>query len=377
MMSGSTTSALPCADRMGDEQHLDISNDHAARNALRRLQLEHPQRRARPRGATQRSGSSAAASASPASNRLAGILLEASIDRRRTAPAGRSGRSDATVGGACVRCMAITAVRAVGASNGSCPVTAKNATTPSEYRSLRPSSGSPAACSGLMNCGVPTTSPTRVSVRRRRDGGRARDAEVGDERAPGGALDEDVVGLDVAVHDAAAVRVRQAPTPLPAAAGSASAALSGPARRTRCAERFALDEPHDEAQQLGVLLHREHRDDVRMREAGGHARLAQKALAQLGADGELRRQHLDRDRPLQPLVLRRGTRRPCRPGRARARSGNCRRGPSRGVLARHQMYVTGWPSARPRGRILHLSRANAHHTAERRIQSRRSSFNRL
>jgi hypothetical protein len=45
------------------------------------------------------------------------------------------------------------------------PVTANQATRPSEYRSLRPSTWSPDACSGLMNSGVPTTSPTRVRPR--------------------------------------------------------------------------------------------------------------------------------------------------------------------------------------------------------------------
>ena len=45
--------------------------------------------------------------------------------------------------------------------------------------------------------------------RERRRLGQARDAEVGDQRAPGGAVDENVLGLHVAVDDAARVRVAE------------------------------------------------------------------------------------------------------------------------------------------------------------------------
>ena len=44
-------------------------------------------------------------------------------------------------------------------SKGSCPVRHRNMTTPSENRSVRPSSGRPSACSGAMYCGVPGASP--------------------------------------------------------------------------------------------------------------------------------------------------------------------------------------------------------------------------
>ena len=48
-----------------------------------------------------------------------------------------------------------------------------------------------------------------VTVLARCSVGRQRDAEVGEQRAPGLVVQEDVVGLDVAVDDAAGVRVRQ------------------------------------------------------------------------------------------------------------------------------------------------------------------------
>ena len=58
----------------------------------------------------------------------------------------------------------------------------------------------PARCSGDMYAGVP---PVRVrSTRAIRD---AREPEVGDARAAVGA-DQDVVGLEVAVHEAGGVR---------------------------------------------------------------------------------------------------------------------------------------------------------------------------
>ena len=92
--------------------------------------------------------------------------------------------------------------------NGCSPVSISYSMQPSAKRSLRPSIVSPAACSGLMYAGVPTVTPTCVSslgaLRRRREH-RLADPEVRDERVP--FVQQDVLGLDVAVHDAVAVRV--------------------------------------------------------------------------------------------------------------------------------------------------------------------------
>ena len=92
--------------------------------------------------------------------------------------------------------------------NGCSPVSISYSMQPSANRSLRPSIVSPAACSGLMYAGVPTDDAdlreTRLAVRRRREH-RLADPEVGDERMP--VVEHDVLGLDVAVHHAVAVRV--------------------------------------------------------------------------------------------------------------------------------------------------------------------------
>ena len=58
-----------------------------------------------------------------------------------------------------------------------------------------------------MYAGVPTVTPNCVSVRDSTRGGdeRLADAEVRDERVP--LVEQDVLGLDVAVHDVVAMRV--------------------------------------------------------------------------------------------------------------------------------------------------------------------------
>ena len=49
-------------------------------------------------------------------------------------------------------------------ANGDVPVTSSNRRMPKPKRSLRPSTGSPLTCSGLMYPSVPTTNPVFVSV---------------------------------------------------------------------------------------------------------------------------------------------------------------------------------------------------------------------
>ena len=51
----------------------------------------------------------------------------------------------------------------VDSSNSERPVISSKATTPRLYTSLWPVTSSPAACSGLMYCGVPTDVPCMVS----------------------------------------------------------------------------------------------------------------------------------------------------------------------------------------------------------------------
>ena len=140
--------------------------------------------------------------------------------------------------------------------------------------------GSAAACSGDMYAGVPIDVPTCVSVEpsfrgRARRADRLRDAEVGHRRGTAG--EQDVVRLDVAVHDAALVRVRRAPSATSRRMPTASAIGSGP-RASRRAQRLAFDERHRVVRQAAHLARGEHRHDVRMLESGGELDLALEAL---------------------------------------------------------------------------------------------------
>ncbi len=112
---------------------------------------------------------------------------------------------------------------------------------------------------------------------------------------------QDVVGLDVAVddrdrmgggervgglaHDAAGLLDRKAAAPLEASA-----------------DRFAVDVAHDEIDQPLTLADRVDRDDVWMGESGGGLGLASEALADFLLERQFRREDLDGDAPLQPVV---------------------------------------------------------------------------
>ena len=119
--------------------------------------------------------------------------------------------------------------------------------------SLRPSSLSPASCSGLMYSGVPTTRPVFVTfcaVAARR----LRDAEVHDLHQVAAVArlgDHDVVGLEIAVHDAHVVRDGERVGRLADDRRRRASAASAPA----CSMSFVSGAPVDE-------LHREV-DDAR------------------------------------------------------------------------------------------------------------------
>ena len=128
------------------------------------------------------------------------------------------------------------------------------------------------------------------SVRPRR-GQRLRDPEVGDERVP--LVQQHVLGLDVAVHDAVPVRVVESGRDLAREShrvGGGHRTLTHKAR----AERFPAGDGHHVEQRpvgfSGVVK----RHDVRVIQRRGDADLSQEPL---GADSgtELRVQHLDRD----------------------------------------------------------------------------------
>ena len=129
----------------------------------------------------------------------------------------------------------------------------------------------------------------RAVVARRAD--RLGDAEVGDRGRAAG--EQHVVGLDVAVHDAVLVRVRERLGHV----AQQSHRLGDGERRAAFesrAQRFTLDERHGEP---GQAVHRAggvHRHDVRMLQLGREEDLAIEAL-DVHARRELGRQHLHDD----------------------------------------------------------------------------------
>jgi len=117
------------------------------------------------------------------------------------------------------------------------------------------------------------------------------DAEVRDHR--GAAREQHVVGLDVAVHDAAIVRVRERARHVTenahGFAGRERAAFAEP-----CAETFSLDERHREVQNALRVPGIQHRYDIGLLQRRGDPDFA---LESLGAEAgsELRGKNFDHD----------------------------------------------------------------------------------
>jgi hypothetical protein len=154
---------------------------------------------------------------------------------------------------------------------------------------------------GLLGAHVVHGAQHQPVLRARRVVVGTRDAEVGHDRAARAALDEDVLRLDVAVHDAACMRVGQCPRHLPQHAHRIG--------RRQCAavpdaiaERLAIHVAHGEEGEAADLVGAVHRHDVGMRELRGHARLAQESLARVGLLGERGRQHLEGHLPVEAFV---------------------------------------------------------------------------
>ena len=120
---------------------------------------------------------------------------------------------------------------------------------------------------------------------------------------PVAALDENVLGLHVAVDHAVRVRVGER-----SATSRSSRTTSRGSRRPACADalrqRLAVDEAHDEEDVAADLVGAVDRHDVLVRQRARGARLAQKALAHDRVVGEMRRQRLDGDAPVEPEVAR-------------------------------------------------------------------------
>ncbi len=113
---------------------------------------------------------------------------------------------------------------------------------------------------------------------------------------------EEVLGLEVAVHDAARVR-----------GGDAAGELQRPAERGRgrrpagaqpVAQRLAFEQLADQERRALVAAEVVDGEDVGVVERRRGARLALEPLQPLGVPRHLRRQHLDRHLPPQPPVAR-------------------------------------------------------------------------
>jgi hypothetical protein len=120
----------------------------------------------------------------------------------------------------------------------------------------------------------------------------AGDAEIGDHAAAG-VIEEHVVRLDVAVHDALAVRIAQRARRL----GKNPAGLGGgqrPVLEQPVGQRLAAQELHCKICDLASLADAVDRDDVRMLEPRRDPRFAHEPLDERVVEGERERQHLDR-----------------------------------------------------------------------------------
>jgi hypothetical protein len=134
--------------------------------------------------------------------------------------------------------------------------------------------------------------------------GRLGDAEVAQVHVPApGPGDQDVAGLDVAVHQARGVygvervghRLQQ---------GTQRLDVEPAFALEHRAEVLAVDEPHRQVQHTVRVARVVDRDDVRVLEAGRDGGLPLEAVAVLPVGGERRRQHLQGDRAPQVQVAR-------------------------------------------------------------------------
>jgi hypothetical protein len=164
---------------------------------------------------------------------------------------------------------------------------------------------------------------------------RAGDAEVGDlDDALG--VDDDVVRLDVAVHDAVAVRVAERGEDLPRVRDRHRDGTEPPGP-DELLQRPAFDVLHDDEVRAVRRAAVEDGDDVRMRETGGMRRLAPEALDELLVVRVAVVQDLDGDPAPQLLVLREvDVGHAAAPELARDAVAGGEEGAGEGVLRRHK-----------------------------------------
>jgi hypothetical protein len=163
--------------------------------------------------------------------------------------------------------------------------------------------GSPAACSGDMYA---WRAERRAELRQRAvflDGARRADG-LGDTevRDDGGtARQQDVIGLDVPVNDAALVRIRERARHVP------HDAHDGVERQRSffgelCAKGFPLDERHRVIRQPVRVARRNDGDDVRLLERGNELDFALEPF-DVDARGQFGREQLDDDLPVESLFV--------------------------------------------------------------------------
>jgi hypothetical protein len=129
-----------------------------------------------------------------------------------------------------------------------------------------------------------------------------RDAEVGEHRLAGRALDENVLRLDVAVNDVLAVRHIERRGDLPANAEDFEVGQR-PVRDQDLAQAAALDEIHHDVGAAFFLLDVMHLDDMGMLELRHADRFLEEAIEKVLAAGELGVQHFDRAPPIREALV--------------------------------------------------------------------------
>ncbi len=127
------------------------------------------------------------------------------------------------------------------------------------------------------------------------------DSEIGDHHSPPGPLEEDVVGLDVPMHDPH--RMRE-PQRVGRFLHDASGFFDGeplPASEPG-GERLAVDIAHHEVDEACLLADGVDRHDVRMRQPGGGLCFPSEPLPDFLAEGEFGWEHLDSDATTKSYV---------------------------------------------------------------------------
>ena len=185
-----------------------------------------------------------------------------------------------------------------------------------EHGAQREDVGTVVGCvaAGLLGRQVPDGADHRPRVRGPARGRRAAEvaralqqrvlpgeAEV-EDLDPAVVQQEQVLGLDVAVHDALLVRRRETLRHARRVLGGLAHA-ERPVAQPR-AQRLALEQLRHDVELVAVLARVEDRDDVGVRERRDRLGFGLEARQRVGVVDEVLRQHLDRDVALEPRIAR-------------------------------------------------------------------------